>query len=80
MTKEQMTKEQIMEMLRIMREAAVEIRQLRRKNEVLNAKVETFEGCMVLLHASPPNYSVPCSPDVAYALDMQINKMAFFEL
>ena len=52
--------------------AVVEIRTLRRRNEILQAKVDTME-LFALVFTSQPNYGVQGdAEDIAYAIDTLI--------
>ena len=55
-----------------MRAAAEEIRSLRRRNEILEAKVEVMNLFAVTLHSSPAYPSVGMGEDAAWLLDKEI--------
>jgi hypothetical protein len=56
------------ELIQTLREAEHEINALRRRNEVLSAKVEVFDCMMQMLHTSPATRPQGMSLDVVYAL------------
>lgn len=53
----------------IIRRGVDHIQQLRRRNAILEAKVDTFEACMSLLQASQPNRNHSAEVDVAWELN-----------
>lgn len=53
-------------------QAASEIRQLRRANEILAAKVEMIDLFACVLHTRPATHSVGAAVDVAWLLDKEI--------
>lgn len=53
----------------IMFQAAAEIRGMRRRLEVLEAKDRVFEGMMAALHATPAYPGMGASEDVAWKLE-----------
>jgi hypothetical protein len=59
-----MTQEQQM-----LQEAASEIRNLRRQNELMAAKLDMFDKCMLLLHTPPTYPSQGMSPDLVWQID-----------
>lgn len=50
-------------------EASAEIRDLRRKNELMRARLEMFDSMITLLHTEPARQSQGMSPDVVYAIE-----------
>ena len=61
--------------IEIMTSAAAEIRELRRQNEILRAKVEVMDFFALVLHTQPASRSQGASIDVAWQLDKQIADM-----
>lgn len=59
----------------LLRQAAHEIRQLRRTNEVLQAKVDTMDTLAAFLFATPPSRGVGMSEDIAWQLDRLVEKL-----
>lgn len=57
------------ELIHDLTDAAQEIRQLRRRNEILEAKVEVFDSMMLLLTTAPNLRPMTASPDVVYKLE-----------
>lgn len=55
----------------MMLEAAAEIRGLRRRLEVLEAKDRVFEGMMAALHSSPPYAGMGAVEDLAWKLEQR---------
>jgi hypothetical protein len=51
-----------------LRDAQAEILDLRRRNEILSAKVEMIDLFACVLHTKPAEHVRGASPDVAYAL------------
>jgi len=52
----------------LLNEAAQEIHQLRRRNEILAAKVEVMDSFMCVLHTKPAEHVETAAPDVAWQL------------
>jgi hypothetical protein len=63
------------ELIQTLKEAQYEIKQLRRQNEILSAKVEVMDNFMLILHTTPANRLTGASPDVVYAMENEINKL-----
>jgi|GEM_PF-2244309 len=55
--------------------AKTEINTLRRDNEILRAKVEVMDLFAVVLHTAPARFSQGAAPDVAWALQKEIDKI-----
>lgn len=53
--------------------AAAEISQLRRTNEILQAKVSTFEACMLLFSTEPNFPRTGMSPDVVWEINKHLS-------
>lgn len=62
--------------IRIMVEAADEIRRLRRANELLSAKVEMINLFACVLHSNAATRVETAAPDVAWQLDQIIRDHA----
>ncbi len=56
-------------------EAIHEIQSLRRRNEILSAKVDTMELMATFLFTRPVENPQECSLDIAYALGKHIEKL-----
>ncbi len=52
-----------------------EIRDLRRRNEILNAKVEVMDLFACVLHTTPASRSQGAAPDVAWLLQKKIDEL-----
>ncbi len=55
--------------------AVFEIRDLRRRNEILSAKVEMIDLFACVLHTQAAHRNEGASPDVAWALEKEINRL-----
>lgn len=55
--------------------AAAEIRELRRRNEILSAKVEMIDLFACVLHTQPARQSVGMAEDVAWAIDREVARI-----
>lgn len=56
-------------MKNLLRDAAREIRDLRRRNEILSAKVETMELFACVLHTQPAHRPEGATVDIAWKLE-----------
>jgi len=63
------------ELIETLKEAQREIQQLRRRNEILSAKVEVMDSFMCVLHTAPAQQSQAFSPDVVFAMEKHIAKL-----
>lgn len=61
------------EMKQLLQSAREEILSLRRANEILHAKVDMIDLFACLLHTKPATISVGASPDIAWALQKEID-------
>ena len=59
----------------LLRNAMFEIQDLRRRNEILSAKVEMIELFSTVLHTEPRRPERRMSPDVAWALQKKIDEI-----
>ncbi len=59
----------------ILSSAAFEIRDLRRRNELLQAKVEMIDLFACILFTKPAQNSQGASPDVAWAIDKKLDEL-----
>ena len=59
----------------LLRDAVHEIRDLRRRNELLQAQVDVMELFGLTLRTTPNYSSTGASPDVAWMLDKEIRKI-----
>lgn len=57
--------------VQLLTEAAQEIRQLRQKNEILNAKVEVMELFACVLHTSPAQHIRVMAIDIVHQLEKE---------
>jgi hypothetical protein len=60
----------------LLRKAVLEIRELRRTNEVLQAKVDTMQLMSQMLHARAPEHGMMYKEDVVWEIE---KKIAFLE-
>lgn len=63
------------ELKELLTNAMHEIRDLRRHNEILGAKVEMIDLFACVLHTQAASRSQGASPDVAWALQKKINEL-----
>lgn len=63
------------ELIQTLREAQHEINSLRRRNEILAAKVEVMDSFMCVLHTSPAVHTQCASPDVVYRMEKHITEL-----
>lgn len=63
------------ELIQAITEAQHEINALRRRNEVLAAKVEVFDSMMQMLNTAPATRQQPMSTDVLYLLQKQRDRL-----
>ena len=64
-----------MELIETLKEAQREITQLRRRNEILSAKVEVMDSFMCVLHTKPAEHLQGMSPDVVFQMEKHISKL-----
>jgi hypothetical protein len=62
-------------MKHLLNNAMYEIRDLRRRNEILSAKVEVMDLFALVLNTSPARQSIGMSEDVAWALQKKIDEL-----
>lgn len=55
--------------LQLLNEANVEIKRLRQRNYLMQARLEMFDNMMQLLNTRPPDNTVGMSPDLTYEID-----------
>ena len=62
--------------IQLLQEALNTIQNLRRENEILIAKVSTFESMMLLFQTPPAYLNLGMSPDVTYEIKkfIELNK------
>lgn len=58
-----------MEIRTLLRDANFEIRQLRKQNELMRARLDMFDSVMMLLHSTPSHESRGMTEDVAWKID-----------
>lgn len=59
----------------LLKEAAAEIRRLRRDNELMNAQLQVFDKMVSIFFSEPPRVGAGLmSPDVLFALEKEIGK------
>jgi hypothetical protein len=56
-------------------QAAAEIRELRRTNQILQAKVDTMDTLAAFLFSEPPRPSVGMAEDIAWKLDRAVEEL-----
>lgn len=64
------------ETTKLLRNAAAEIRILRRQNEILSAKVEVMDAFMCVLHTTPARSSQGMTPDLAWSIDRHLDRLS----
>jgi hypothetical protein len=62
-------------MRQLLEDARQEIDQLRRRNEVLQAKVDTMHLFEMVLHTKPAIHTVGMAEDVAWKLQREIDRL-----
>jgi hypothetical protein len=66
-----------MEIKEMLDRALMEINELRRRNEILSVKVETFEQCVSMVHAEPPRrMGGAVHPDIAWEIQKHLSEAA----
>ncbi|MGA2786971.1 MAG: hypothetical protein ABSF60_05540 [Verrucomicrobiota bacterium] len=63
------------ELIQTLKDAQAEIRDLRRRNEILAAKVEVMDSFMCVLHTSPAVRTQGAGIDVVYEMQKHIAKL-----
>ena len=63
------------ELIQTLKDAQDEIRELRRRNEILAAKVEVMDSFMCVLHTAPAVKTQGAGIDVAYELQKHIYEL-----
>lgn len=63
------------ELIETLREAQHEIQQLRRRNEILAAKVEVMDSFMQVLHTAPAQHSQTFAPDIVFGIEKHIARL-----
>lgn len=53
----------------LLNNAVVEIKNLRRRNEIQSARLQMFDDMMMLFRAESPRYGSAHSPDVIYSIE-----------
>lgn len=56
----------------MLQQAATEIKSLRRQNELMAARLEVFDKCMLLLHTPPAYPSQGMSPDLVWQIEKYV--------
>lgn len=64
-----MTQEQL-----LLKSAAVEITSLRRQNELMSARLDMFDKCMILLHTTPAYPSQGMSVDIVWEIEKHLKE------
>lgn len=59
----------------LLSEAQNEITLLRRRNEILSAKVQVMDNFMCILHTVPASYSPPMEVDLAWRIGNAVNEL-----
>ena len=62
------------EEVQMLREAANEIRSLRRQNELMSARLEVFDSMMAVLHTPIATKSQGMSPDLVWQIEKFLDK------
>ena len=63
------------ELIQTLKDAQDEIRELRRRNEILSAKVEVMDSIMCVLHTKPAERLQGAGIDVVYEMQKHISKL-----
>lgn len=58
----------------MLREAANEIRSLRRQNELMSARLDVFDSMMAVLHTPIATKSQGMSPDLVWKIEKYLDK------
>lgn len=53
----------------LLREANFEIKQLRKENDIMRARLDMFDSVMMLLHSTPAHKSVGMAEDVTWKIE-----------
>lgn len=64
-----------MELTQLLKDAQLEIQQLRRRNEILGAKVEVMDSFMCVLHTKPAEHLQGVSVDIAWQLGQKVAEL-----
>lgn len=59
--------------IQLLKEAAIEIKMLRRQNEIMSARLGVFDDLMSMLNTSPAYKTQGMSPDVVYAIERAVS-------
>lgn len=62
------------EELQMLREAANEIKNLRRQNELMSARLDVFDSMMAVLHTPIATKSQGMSPDLVWKIEKYLDK------
>ena len=60
--------------LQMLREAANEIKTLRRQNELMSARLEVFDSMMAVLHTDIARKNQGMSPDLVWEIEKYLEK------
>ena len=60
--------------IQLLKEAAAEIHSLRRRNDLMSARLEMFDSINAMLHTTIAHNSVGMSPDIVWAIEKIIHK------
>jgi hypothetical protein len=64
------------ELINALRDAATEIRSLRRSNELMRARLQGIDDALQLMNATPPTrHGEGAAPDIAWALDRHVEQL-----
>ena len=63
-----------MEELEMLREAANEIKNFRRQNELMSARLDVFDSMMAVLHTPIATKSQGMSPDLVWKIEKYLDK------
>lgn len=66
--------EKYIQMIRFLKEATFEIRNLRRKNELMGARLDMFDSVMALLHTPIAQRGGGMSPDLCSEIDKFVSE------
>ena len=57
----------------LLQQAVIEIKQLRKQNELMAARLDTFDKCMLLIHTVPNYTGQSMSPDLVWEIESHLS-------
>lgn len=58
----------------LLREAVFEIKQLRKQNEIMSARLDMFDKCMLIFQSAPAYQSQGMSPDLVWQIEKHLTE------